>query len=714
MQASEQGFIAAPIGFGLGIAAYFALPAEPSLASVFLACGLSAAVWLGVARWPSGRALRWYPLLHWTSGLAALAAAGLAAAAWEAHRVYTPQLLRNISDTRIAARLVWTEPHPSGAVFLIAPRAVDGWRGALPVRIRLHGARDSMAGLRPGCELVLRASLVPLTKSAAPRGFDFRFFYYYQRIGASGFLRALEAADCTQPVRGRERLAWLRQSLGERIAAVLPQPAGGLAVALLTGARGRLQPQAKEAFRDSGLAHMLAISGLHMVLVAGSFYVLLRMGLALWPRLAQRVDIRKPCALLALGMAVIYLMLSGASVATQRAFLMIALIFLAVLFARRALTMRNVALAALLVLALSPHTLLLASFQMSFAAVVALVAFYDWMGRGWIVRWPERRLGLWERVLRRVWIYAVGLTLTSLIAGAATGFLAAWHFQRVALFGLLANLLAMPLLGIWIMPNGLAALFAMPFGLEAAPLRAMGWGIDWVLAVAQWVTSLPHAVQHLRPSAPHVLALAAAGFLWLCLWPRRGRWLGAPVLALAILLLGRAPLSDGYVLGGAWQIALRQPDGRLAISERRGRQYEARNWLAREQDSRPLADAVLPCASDAASDAGLASEGASLCRLRGKAKSLRIGWAKTRAGLVRACRHRDGLGEGLGEGMYDLLITHLRAPRACAAHHVLDGRLLRRYQVVAMRFVPNGTGWQVRHQLAHRRHRLWTGDVVLR
>ena len=703
MQAKEHGFIAAPTGFGLGILAYFALPSEPPLAAGVLVCGLAGALWLAFTRWPPALTERRLAAFRLASGALALAAAGFAAASWEAHRIYTPQVLRNIDETRIAARLVWTEPHPSGATFLIAPAQIDGYAGALPTRIRLYGARsymnDGAQKLRPGCELVLRASLVPLTKAVAPQDFDFRFFYYYQRIGASGFLRALDAVDCSSRRTLAERLAGLRQAIGERIAAALPQPAGGLAVALLTGARGRLQPAAREAFRDSGLAHMLAISGLHMVLVAGSFYVLLRMGLALWPRLAQRMDIRKPCALAALGMAVAYLLLSGASVATQRAFIMIALLFVAVLFARRALTMRNVALAALLVLALNPHSLVLASFQMSFAAVVALVAFYEQAGRGWLVRWSPHGLSLWARSLNRFWVYLIGLTLTSLIAGAVTGFLAAWHFQRVAALGLIANLIAMPMLGVWIMPSGLVALFAMPFGLEALPLAAMGWGIDWVLASAQWVTDLPYAVVHLPPSEVWVLALAAAGFLWLCLWPHRARVAGAAALLVCTLFLGRAELSDGYVLGGAWQIALRQPDGRLAISERRGRQYEARRWLEREQDTRALDDAILPCGG------ARPRAHAALCQLSGKSEAMRIAWARNRLGLQRAC--------AATREPHDLLITHLRAPRTCSAAHVLDGRALRRYQVMALDFAPSDDGWQVTHRLAHRRQRLWTGDIVL-
>ena len=270
-----------------------------------------------------------------------------------------------------------------------------------------------------------------------------------------------------------------------------------------------------EAMRASGLAHLLAISGLHIGLVTGVLFFAIRGILAALEPIALRFAIKKWAALGALLGAFAYLLVTGATVPTQRAFLMAAMVLSAIMLDRTAISMRLVAWAALIVLLIAPESLLGASFQMSFAAVIALVAGYEAV-RVPFGRW--RAHGGWWRLPL---IYLLGVGLTTIIAGSATTPFVIFHFNRFSAFGLAANLLAVPVTALWIMPWATVAYILMPLGLEGVALAPMGWGIEAVIAIAREVAGWPGSVT-LVPAMPvSGIALVAAGGLWLCLWRRR-------------------------------------------------------------------------------------------------------------------------------------------------------------------------------------------------
>lgn len=276
-----------------------------------------------------------------------------------------------------------------------------------------------------------------------------------------------------------------------------------------------------------------------------------------------------------------YLLISGATVPTQRAFVMIGLVLVAVMLDRTALSMRLVALAATLVLLLRPESLTGASFQLSFAAVVALIAAYET---------PGQRFSAWRSGAppRRLLIYVAGVALTTMIAACATGPFAIYHFNRIALYGVAANLIAIPLAGFWIMPWAIAAFVLMPLGLEGLALAPMGWGIDGLLAVARGVAGWPGAVA-LVPAMPAAgLAVAALGRLWLCLWRRRWRLAGIPVVVAGVAPLALVRPPDLLIDGRGRLMAVRGADGGLALSSRRVARFEGEMWLWRAGLARPL------------------------------------------------------------------------------------------------------------------------------
>ena len=307
----------------------------------------------------------------------------------------------------------------------------------------------------------------------------------------------------------------LRQVIGARIAAALPGETGAIATALITGERGGISEPTNDAFRDSGILHILSISGFHMAIMAGSVFFIVRLGLAAFPSVALRYPIKKWAAAAAMAAAIAYLLISGGAFATVRSTIMISIMFMAVLLDRPALALRNVILAATLILIVFPESLFDVGFQMSFAAVLALVSVYEAL----------RRRHAWEALMQhassRFVLFFAGIVLSTLIASAAVAPFAAYHFHKSQQFAVIANLIALPVCNIVVMPAALVALIAMPFGLETLPLWVMGRGIEAMVWVAHRVAEVPGAVLRVPAMPSTAFVLMIAGGLWLMLWQTR-------------------------------------------------------------------------------------------------------------------------------------------------------------------------------------------------
>ncbi|MEO1190145.1 MAG: ComEC/Rec2 family competence protein [Pseudomonadota bacterium] len=557
-----------PVAFGGGIALYFLLKQEPPwwVSLPPLAAALTALIWLRQQLVP----------VYLLTLLAAFSA-GLGAAQIRSELVAGPLLTERIGPTQVTGRLIQVERRVADSRLLIAPTAIGGLTAdELPRRLRLRLAGKRELALSPGDQISLRATLLPPPPPALPGGYDFGRDAFFRGIGAVGFiLGPVERLDV--PAAGGWRLFWegLRDDLGQEIRQALPPAEAGIAEALLTGQRAAIDPELQEAYRASGLAHLLAISGLHVGLIAGLFFLGLRALLALFPPIALRWPIKKIAALVTALVLPFYLPMVGASVPTQRACLMALVVLAAILLDRRAISLRLVAWAALVVLAWSPEVLLGASFQLSFAAVTALVAVYE--------SWRANRQG-WERDERwerRLLLYFLGVVTTSLIAGLATAPFAAYHFHRLATYGLLANLIAVPLTAFWIMPWCLLVYLLLPFGLQGLAFEPLSWGLSILNGVALEVAELPGALVHLPAMPLWGLAAIALGGLWLCLWRTRWRLLGLAVLLAGCLsgLTYRAP--DILITADQRLIALAGPDEQLWLSTRRVGRFSADLWLRR-------------------------------------------------------------------------------------------------------------------------------------
>lgn len=534
------------VALGAGVLVYFNRLEEPGWQPLWLVPPLAIAAWLLARRWL---------LPGWLVGLGTAFLLGFGAASWHAAR-QPPALLLPFGAVRVAGLVQEVQPLPDGRRLTIAAARLDeGAPLARTVRVRLRA--DDPARPLPGDRVTVRALLREPAPPAVPGGWDFQRAAWFTGLGGSGFALGPAAVE---PGQGpAPPLSRLRARLDTEVSATIGGDAGAVSAALLTGTQSAIPAGSMQAMRDSGLAHLLSVSGLHMAIVIGVVFAVLRMALAAVPFVALRVPGKPVAALLALAAGGFYMVLTGSQVPMQRCLGMAALMTLAMLAGRRAVSLRVLGLAAAAVMLAAPAEALGPSFQMSFGAVLALIAGHDAL-RGPVAafrRGGSERGAPW----RRAGLILFGLVATSVLAGAATAPAGLHHFGRLQIYGVAANALAVPLTSLVVMPAGLLAMLALPLGLEALPLRVMGWGVEGILAIARQVASWPDATPILPPLPGWGLALASFGFCWLCLWRARLRLLGMP-LVLGGLAAGMvSPPPDLLVSADARLIALRTAEG---------------------------------------------------------------------------------------------------------------------------------------------------------
>lgn len=574
-----------PVGLGIGIAIYFSLSFESSnsAAIIVAALGVSAVI---VAAPDIGALAR--AALFFVAAIAI----GFSAAKLRTDLVAAPVLAEKIGPVGVDGRVETIQPHNKGVRVVLSTASVgDLTRSEMPRHVRVS-IRSGGEALLPGQWIHLTAVLLPPPPPAAPEDYDFGRAAYYDQLGGVGY-----AYGKPQLIAPLERPGWfdgwtlavekLRGKMTARIHAALPGSTGSIAAALITGDRGGISDEDETALRDAGLAHVLAIAGLHMALVGLGLFWAVRAILAAFPAIALTQPIKKWAAVAALAGATFYLIISGAGVPTTRAFIMLAMMLVAILVDRPALSMRSVALAASFILLTQPESLIEPGFQMSFAAVASLIAVVEWEQR----RAREREEFTSPR-FRGVRRYFGGIAMTSFVGSLATLPYAVFHFDRATHYAVFGNLGAMPIMGLVVMPAAAISVLAMPFGLEAAPLHAMGWGIEAMLSVGRWVSHLPGSVSVVAAWPVADLAIISLGGLWIALWRRSWRWFGLVPLALGTVVAMTARPPDILVSRDGTTVAVRGTDGVLRLVRAPKDKYSALEWLKRAGDERLPADAV--------------------------------------------------------------------------------------------------------------------------
>jgi ComEC/Rec2-related protein len=542
-------FLFVPVFLGAGAALWFAAASDPPLPAVLLFTVL--------ALWPAWRLRHREDWTALAAGAALLVPVGMLLAALESARLDTVMLDTPVT-TDIGGQVLARESDQRGAIrYRIALDTTHDPVLKRPPRVVTVLARSRHVPIPIGGGITGRARLAPPSGPALSGLNDFAFDGYFAGTGAVGyFYRApsmVAAVDPGPQGRIRQVAATWRNNLAEHIRGRIGGDAGAIAAALVTAEQRAIGEETVEALRQAGLAHVLAISGLNMVLAAGTFLIGARVLMALIPGFSERYPAKKIAALGALVMVTLYILVSGGAISAVRSWIMICIMLVAVLFGRAAISLRNVALSAIVILAVTPSAVTNPGFQMSYAATLGLVAGY--------AAWRERpvrreggggRLTLFGGALGR---FFGGLLLSSLIGGFATLIYSIGHFHRIPAYGLAGNLLAMPVISIIVMPFGLIAVLLMPFGLDAVPFAIMGKGIEWMIALSTWVARWEGEIVTGRIPPVAFLLVGLGGGL-VCILRTRLRHAGA-------LLVGLGLAIACFPAGDAAPEALVSEDGRL-------------------------------------------------------------------------------------------------------------------------------------------------------
>jgi len=564
-------FLWSPVFVGVGALCYFQLDFEPSL-SKLLALTILAALLAYL--------LRWVPILAPISLFFLTIVSGSLFAKIETSRLDT-HIITNQMILPITARLLAWEERQQGDHRLIVRILTAQRAGAELVgkKMRLT-ARSLPPGMKIGIGLEGLVSLRPPSGPLRPGAYDFGFHQFYRGISGQGFFMGQPShVEVPAPESSLERLnleiTTLRMKIGWRIEAVLQGEVGAIASALITGQRGGISEETNQALRLSGLAHILSISGLHMAMVTGMVLLIGRAILGLFVQFSSRHAPKKIAAFIALGFSSFYLLLSGAEIAAQRSFIMVAVMLLAVLFDRSALTMRNLSLSALVILTLTPHEIVSPSFQMSFAATGALIAVFGWWSRSQADRTRAHKQGLIWRLLVLPPLSSVVVTL---VAGSASGLYAAYHFANIAPLGFIGNVAALPVMSFLIMFPALLACMLMPFGLEALPLEIMALGIEWIRMIGFWVASITPEI-HPGMITPMSLGFFSLALVILLLMHSPLRLLAVLPFLAGIMLYVGAPRPLMLIDEESRLIALATEADKLALSRARPNAFILSQWL---------------------------------------------------------------------------------------------------------------------------------------
>ena len=575
-----------PVAFALGIGIYFLLPSE---LSIWWTLGVIELTLLGawLARF---RANILKAIAVWSIVLAGFSLVQIKAV-W----LSNVPLVKQEQRLYLTGRVVKTDTNYRGNQRLVLEDMKDYDGNKIEGRYKLTTTSKGRKIYVGDCvEMV--AEVRPLYKASMVGAYQLDRKAFFEGLNGTGFISSrvlpIECSkDSSLGLKLDTYVTKIRTRIVERISQILPPDEAGIAAALVAGERGGISQKITEEYRDSGLAHFLSISGLHMSMIAGMMFFFIRLLMALVPQLAIAYNSKKTAAVAAIIMSMVYLLISGAEIPAQRAFIMTFIVLLGVLFDRKAISMRMIAWAALAVLIISPQALVSASFQMSFAAVVALIAFYERFAgdlHHFLNGGGSKNISLLSRIWRVLWAYFLGIMISDLVASVATLPFAIYHFNQIALFTTLTNLLAGPIIGFVIMPFILAALLLMPLGLDVLPLKLVGWGIGEVNKITAWVAGMDDAAIPVLSMPEWGLVLIVLGGLWLCIWQKRWRLLGILPIVIGFASIALTKVPDVMVDETGEVFGVKDNNNHLVILPSRGNAYLKNVWL--EKNASPELD----------------------------------------------------------------------------------------------------------------------------
>ncbi len=520
-ESPKRRFLWLPVALGVGIGVYFSLPFEPKQIFVYAILSIAFTGFLGNA----------YTLKSYGLHSAAFLIFGFCLAFWRTHQLETYRVDDFLKDITMQGTLLDVEDKENFVRFVLHNLVFKNGTNAYPdvswdrikkVRLKVNKSllKAHNHDLSPGIMVILKATLFPFQGAIYTNGLDLKRHAYFEGLSAQGSVKNIIEISLPPQADLQEKLSYYRALLTQTLTQKLPKDTSGIAAALITGDRSFISKDVRQNFVDAGIAHILAISGLHLSIIAGFVFFLLRGSLALIPPVVERFPIKKISAFSVIVMTFCYLLISGSGYPVQRAFMMTSLAMIAIILDRQALSMRLLAFAAFAILIIKPESLLSASFQLSFAAVTALIAFYE---SGWKTLYEWSRYG---NLIHKGFSYVTGIVITTIIATLATTPFTIFFFNRFTLQAVIGNVLAIPLTGILVMPSAFLATTSLLWGGSEWILSVFDMNLRLLRGIASFTASLPGAAI-LIPSPPlWALLLCVAGGLWLCLWHTKIRYMG--------------------------------------------------------------------------------------------------------------------------------------------------------------------------------------------
>lgn len=565
----QNAFLWCPVFLALGIGLYFSLDFEPPLIlSIIIWLIASILLLLVFHTREEGLSKR---IVYYLSFALVLITTGFTASNIRTQIVYTPVLEKKVGAAEVTGTIKSIEQleGKKGSRIILGNVSIENLAAEKnPRLIRLQVRADE--NLAPGQKIKGLSGLNPPSSAVLPGAFNFRRYLYFQSIGAVGFF--YRAPEIIEEGAVHSSLSTLRQKIALRIESILPPREAGFVTALITGQRKGISDIDQKAMRDAGLAHILAISGLHVGFVAGALFFTLRLAMAAIPALALQYPIKKIAAIAAMCGALFYMALAGATIPTQRAVLMSGIVFLAIILDRTPISLRLVAFSGFVILLTAPESLLSASFQLSFAAVVSLIAFYEATRKYWAVLYQR------SGIPNKVGLYFLGVIVTTIIASLATAPFSVFHFQHVSALGSISNLAVVPIIAFWVMPCAILTMVLMPLGIEQPALYAMGAGTTQILNVAHWSANLPGAIYNSREIAFSAFVVFVIACLIVILWRGRGKLIAIPLLFFAITLGAKHKTPDIMVSTDHDLFAFKTTKSEIYTTTLRANKFTRENW----------------------------------------------------------------------------------------------------------------------------------------
>lgn len=660
-----------PVCLGLGVGGYFSLRTEPPLGAGLAALAFLMALLSAFYR-NRMAVLVWLPFL--------LVALGFTAAQWRTWMVSAPALAYKTHAVTLQGRITAVEDMPQGFRFTLDrvqyppnPRFPhDPVPAAVRITSKIHQPPPAV-----GETVQVLAVLLPLSPPVEPGAYDFQRKAFFEGLGATGY--TLGPVETLAPPQSHSFFfASLRHYIRAHIEAqIADKDTAAVTAGILIGESKAISNAAWDNIRLAGLAHLLSIAGLHTGVVTGWLFFLIRWTLASIPAIALRYPVKKISAGISIIGAIFYLCLVNAPLPAERAVIMVCIVMAAIIMDRDPFSLRLLAFAATLILLLRPESLVGISFQMSFAAVCVLIAFYEGTRGWWEKQYQDRR---W---FMRLAFLVLGSVATTGAATLGTAPYSLFHFLRVPIIsGFLANLVAVPIVVVITLPVGIISCLLMPLGLDAVPLKIIGWSVTAILKTADIAAHLPYTALHTNSWPMPLLLLITFGGLWTSLWRERLRWLGLIPALVGIILIPLAPRADVLVAANGRLVAVRADNGKLLFSPGRADKFTRDAWAEREGAG----------AYDADNDAP--DNSAAIYKTRGHT----ISFIEDKGVLAKGCAGADIVVSSL----------YIDPPLCASSHLMIDRQSLKGSGAQALYFGNDGT-IAIETDYADRGFRPWTG-----